>query len=250
MKVTDLITLGTKMDIRLMVQMKKQEEGGERALVYKSSVCDFLSDTELEILMPTQGGRMVLFQLGAECNLIFYTKSGMYTTTATVTRRYRKDRIYLISVDVTGALVKFQRREFYRVPYIVDMGYQCITMDIARCASIQEVEHAIAQEGDSFAVQQGRTLDVSGGGMRFSTGTAIEENTCLFLRFRLKNGLYDTTFSMVGEVISSQKHPREPGLYINRIRFLFKDLRDREKIVRFVFEEERRMRNKGADKEK
>jgi c-di-GMP-binding flagellar brake protein YcgR len=250
MKVTDLITLGTKLDIRLEGQLKRQELGGEPATVYRSKVYDFLSDTELEIAMPTEGGRMVLFHIGAECYLIFYTKGGMYTTTATVLRRYRKERIYLIAIALTGAVVKFQRREFYRVPYLSDIEFRGITGDIARCVSIREVEEAIAQEEKPCPVQTGRTLDVSGGGMRFSTKKELENQTFLYMNFRLASGPKEIPFAMVGEVISSQKHPKEPNLYVNRIQFHFKDLRDREKIVRFVFEEERRMRNKGADDEK
>jgi c-di-GMP-binding flagellar brake protein YcgR len=44
--------------------------------------------------------------------------------------------------------------------------------------------------------------------------------------------------------VGSYSHEKSGGLFSNRIEFLFKDLRDREKIVRFVFEEERRIRKK------
>jgi c-di-GMP-binding flagellar brake protein YcgR len=247
MKVTDLITLGTKIDVRLSAQLKKQEEGREKAPVYKSRVCDIPSENELEISMPTLGGRMVLFHMGAKCNLIFYTKGGMYTTTATVQRRFRRDNIYLLSMNVTGTVVRFQRREFYRVSYLSELEYRPITMDIARRDSIQEVEYEIEQEADFFPVQQGRILDVSGGGIRFSSNMKLESRGYLLLKFQLKNGLMDEPFTLVAQIISSDKHPKEPDMYINRGQFFFKDLREREKIVRFVFEEERRMRNKGAD---
>jgi c-di-GMP-binding flagellar brake protein YcgR len=247
MRVMELITLGTKIDIRMSAQLKNEEEGGEKAPVYKSRVCDFLSENELEVSMPTLGGRMVLFHMGSECNLIFFTKGGMYTTTATVTKRYRKDNFYMLTMYLTGALVKFQRREYYRVSYLSEVEYQIIDMGIARSDSIQEVEYQIEQEKGQFPVKRARSLDVSGGGMRFSTGDILEENTYVFMRFSLTSGIIDEDFSMVGQVISSEKHPKEKDLYTNRLQFLFKDLRDREKIVRFVFEEERRMRNKGAD---
>jgi c-di-GMP-binding flagellar brake protein YcgR len=171
----------------------------------------------------------------------------MFTTTATVTRRFRRDGIYLLAMNITGAIVRFQRREFYRVSYMVDVDYQTITREIARSSSSQEVEYAIMQDPDLFAIQKGRMLDVSGGGLRFSTKEQLEYHSYLYLGFRLKNRMMDESFSMVGQVVSSQKHPKEPDLYINRVQFLLKDLRDREKIVRFVFEEERRIRNKGAD---
>jgi c-di-GMP-binding flagellar brake protein YcgR len=247
MNVTELVTLGTKIDIRLMPQLKKQEERGERAPVYKSRVTDFPSENEMEITMPTLVGRMVLFQMGAECNLIFFTKSGMYTTTATVTKRYRKENIYFLNLYLTGSLVKFQRREYYRVSYFSDLKYRIINYSIAHCDSIQEVEFQIDQEKSQFPQKSARTLDVSGGGLRFSTEQQLEERSFLYMQFSLTNGIMDEEFYQVGQVISSDKHPKEPKLFINRLQFLFKDLRDREKIVRFVFEEERRMRNKGAD---
>jgi c-di-GMP-binding flagellar brake protein YcgR len=247
MKVTELITLGTKVDIRLMAQLKKQEERGERAPVYKSGVSDFPSENELEITMPTLKGQMVLFKMGAACNLIFFTKSGMYTTTATVTKRYRKENLYFLSLYLDGSLVKFQRREYYRVSYLSDVKYQMIDYGIAHCDSIQEVEFQIKQEKPQLPVKSARTLDVSGGGLRFSTNEKLEERSYLYMHFCLTNGIIDEEFYQVGQVISSDKHPKEPQLYVNRLQFLFKDLRDREKIVRFVFEEERRMRNKGAD---
>ncbi len=46
-------------------------------------------------------------------------------------------------------------------------------------------------------------------------------------------------------MIATEKHPAIEEMYIHRVKFLFRDLRDREKkIVRFVFEEERRIRRK------
>ena len=45
-------------------------------------------------------------------------------------------------------------------------------------------------------------------------------------------------------MIATEKHPTIEEMYIHRVKFLFRDLRDREKIVRFVFEEERRIRRK------
>jgi c-di-GMP-binding flagellar brake protein YcgR len=244
MKVTDVITLGDKIDIRLSRQLRKQENGGEEAAVYQSSVSDYLSDKELEISMPTQGGRMVLFQMGAECSLIFYTKGGMYTTTATVTKRFRRDGLYLLTVLLTGSLVKFQRREFFRVDHSSQVEYYKITMEIAKSRTMQEIFTAIEEEPEAFSKQTGNMQDVSGGGIRFSAAEGLEPNTYVLVKFRLSNGKMDESFRLVGQVVGSYPHERASGLFNNRIEFLFKDLRDREKIVRFVFEEERRIRKK------
>ena len=90
MKLSDVITPGDKIDIKMLHEANQEDNGGEIAKIYQSAVSDIFSDQELEISMPTSGGRMVLFQLERECSIVFYTKGGMYNCTAVVKKRYRK----------------------------------------------------------------------------------------------------------------------------------------------------------------
>ena len=46
------------------------------------------------------------------------------------------------------------------------------------------------------------------------------------------------------QIIDGYEAPNAQGMYFNRGKFGFKDLKDRERIVRFVFEEERKIRKK------
>ena len=114
MKLSDVITPGDKIDIKMLHEANQEDNGGEIAKIYQSAVSDIFSDQELEISMPTSGGRMVLFQLERECSIVFYTKGGMYNCTAVVKKRYRKENLYLLRIVITSGLQKFQRREFFR----------------------------------------------------------------------------------------------------------------------------------------
>ena len=116
MKLSDVITPGDKIDIKMLHEANQEDNGGEIAKIYQSAVSDIFSDQELEISMPTSGGRMVLFQLERECSIVFYTKGGMYNCTAVVKKRYRKENLYLLRIVITSGLQKFQRREFFRIP--------------------------------------------------------------------------------------------------------------------------------------
>ena len=62
MKLSDVITPGDKIDIKMLHEANQEDNGGEIAKIYQSAVSDIFSDQELEISMPTSGGRMVLFQ--------------------------------------------------------------------------------------------------------------------------------------------------------------------------------------------
>ena len=110
--------------------------GGEK--IYQSAV-SAISDQELEISMPTSGGRMVLFQLERECSIVFYTKGGMYNCTAVVKKRYRKENLYLLRIVITSGLQKFQRREFFRIPYTTPLKYYEISEQTAQMQTTEEL---------------------------------------------------------------------------------------------------------------
>ena len=64
----------------------------------------------------------------------------------------------------------------------------------------------------------------------------------VLLTFRLVNENTDECFYLVSQIVAIQKE--DSDRYSCRAKFIFKDLKDREKIVRFVFEEERKIRRK------
>ena len=65
MVLSDLINPGDKIDIQLTYQLEQSKMGQDvEVKIYKSSVFDFVSDTEIEITMPTEGSKVVLFQNG------------------------------------------------------------------------------------------------------------------------------------------------------------------------------------------
>lgn len=244
MKLSDVIHLGDKIDIQIIQQLDIEENEEAYAKTYQSSVSDFLSDTEFEISMPTQGGRMILFQVGAECSFVFFTKSGMYNCIGTVKERYRKGNLYLLSVLAQSEPVKFQRREFFRIDYITKIEYYEIEEETAGLSSVTEVLSEVTGEFDAGAAKEGMLQDISGGGARFTAREPLKVDQYILLNIHLKGDRIDEKLCLVSQVVTVEQHPRVPDLFINRVQFLFKDLRDREKIVRFVFEEERRIRRK------
>ena len=55
MKLSDVITPGDKIDIKMLHEANQEDNGGEIAKIYQSAVSDIFSDQELEISMPTSG---------------------------------------------------------------------------------------------------------------------------------------------------------------------------------------------------
>ena len=244
MILSEITCPGDKIDIRFMHQVKIEENGGEMAQVYKSGICDYLSDSLLEISMPTADGRMVLFQIGAECLLVIYSKRGMYQCVASVQKRYKKDSLYLLSMEIMSEPKRFQRREFFRVNLLTEVQYYTISKEIAALPTTEKLFLEIEKPEYIDRMKHGMVKNISGGGMLFSSDELLQTGNYVLLNFRLSSENMDESFYLVSRCVASYKNPKVDNLYEHRLKFIFKDLRDREKIVRFVFEEERRIRKK------
>lgn len=244
MILSEITSPGDKIDIRLMHQVKIEDNGGEMAQVYKSVICDYLSDDLVEIGMPTADGRMVLFQVNAECQMVIYTKRGMYQCTAVVQKRYKKDNLYLLSMEIATEPKRFQRREFFRVDLLTEVQYYVITKEIAALPTTEELFLEIEKPEYIDCMKCGMVKDISGGGMLFSSEEQLQTGSYILLNFRLSSERIDESFYLVSQCVGSYRNTKTENLYDHRMKFIFKNLRDREKIVRFVFEEERRIRKK------
>ncbi len=236
MTMSDFVRPGDKIDITYLHQ--------NNGKTYKSSVYDFLGDTTLEIGMPTEGGKMVLFQVGFECTMFLYTQKGIFTCDAKVLDRYKKDGFYMMSVKILTVPKKYQRRDYYRVETSIDFNYYRITPEVAELESTEQLFEEITDPKYILERRYAHTLDISGGGVRFVTEEPLEAGTFLLTVIRLTNDKVDQTMYLVTEVISCNRMENVPQKQVVRAKFHFKDIKDRDLIVRFVFEEDRMIRKK------
>ena len=239
MAIADYVKPGDKIDINFLHQ--------NNGKTYKSSVFDYLGDNELEIGMPTEGGRMVMFNIGFECQFYFYTSKGLFTCEAVITNRYKKDNFYLLSAKIKTGLKKFQRREFYRLECMLDFSYYKISKEVAALETTEELFEEIVNPEYIDKKQLATTKDISGGGMRFTTMAPIEVGSKILVVIRLANEKLDQMFYLVADVIACDAVEKMPDLWIVRTKFEFKNIKDRDLIIRYVFEEDRmnRKREKG-----
>ena len=90
-------------------------------------------------------------------------------------------------------------------------------------------------------------LDISGGGIRFSLRTPLEEGAYFMAQFSLALEESTQQFNIVCKVISCTPALDHTDRYFARSKFIFDRMAEREKIVRFVFEEERRIRRREME---
>ena len=86
--------------------------------------------------------------------------------------------------------------------------------------------------------------DISGGGARFTSHVRFDPREYVLLKVVLPLQSGNQELILKACVISSQMLINRVGLFENRVEFSEVDLSQREAIIRYVFEEERKQRRR------
>ena len=223
MEYTSLIFPGDKIDIFASGL-------SDNSTSYKSSFSDKLTDSMWEITMPVDSGRVVLFQLGTQFDFIIYTQNK--------------------TILKSSAIVRQRYRQFFRLPCTIDMDFYEVRYDdkaeseLEFCKKMYK-NHAINIK--NMNTVKSVILDISGGGIRFSLSTPLEKGTYFMAQFSLALEECTQQFNIVCKVINCTQSLDYADRYFARSKFIFDRMTEREKIVRFVFEEERRIRRREME---
>lgn len=243
---TELIQPGNKIEITLIQQMEQKDKTGEKPKIYKSQVLDLNDKGMIQIYMPSEKGKLILLPLGVRFEFMFYTETGLYRAIGQVKERYRKDNIYMLEIELKSRLEKFQRREFYRYSCIMDMSYFILKEEEAVMETVDEIFQSIRDDDFYSRMCSGKILDLSGGGARLVTEEHILAGSYLLLGIDLRNAVMDKQYYIVGNTVDCKPVENEKvSLYEVRVKFMIKDDKVREEIIKYIFEEERRMRQRG-----
>ena len=236
---TDYIGPGTKLDLQPMVKADEPIIGGKRK-THESRIYDILSDDRIEIMMPTEKGKLVLLQVDDEYDLYFYTPKGLYQCFARIIDRYRSNNIYILVMDLISNLRKYQRREYYRFSCALDMWQRLLKEDEIDSIS----RNGILVPDPALPLKHSVIVDISGGGLRFVGNYHYEEDSLICCIYHLITHDSDKEYRLIGKVIKVQELPNKPGQFEHRVQYVNINEEEREEIIHFIFEEERRNRKR------
>ncbi len=213
---------------------------GMKGRVYFSKVYEIRSEEVIEIEMPVEKEKVQLLPIGDEFDICFYTSSGLYQCYSVIRERYKTNNLFILVLELTSGLRKFQRREYYRFNCVVNMKSRTLSNEEQEAFVTRSVEFM----DTDLTLEDGVIVDISGGGARFLSNSRYEDDAKILFRFSLTLDDRPQEYSIVGRIIKSNPTDRVPGKYENRVKFLSLDGQAREDIIRYIFEEERRIRKK------
>lgn len=207
---------------------------------YGSQLLDFDGDRTAKIAMPIREGKVIPLEIDDDYNLCFFTNSGLYQCTAQIKKRYTENRMYVMDVIFLTPLKKFQRRKFYRLDCLFPIRYRIVPKE--QFEKRNEAEHD--NEKDEILWEEGTISDLSGGGIRFHGNVECKKEDLveIVLPLSLQSGIVPLSLYM--KVVSCVHFEGSRVAYETRGEFLNINEKERETVIKYVFEEQRRRMRK------
>ena len=233
------ISIGDKIELQV-VSHEYEEKPDTPVRVYHSEVNEIQSEDTIEIKMPMEKTKLILLPIDSEYDMVFYGSSGLFQCLGRIIDRYKSNNTYLLLVEMTSNLRKYQRREFYRLRCALEMHARALRED-----EIQTVESRMPYSlANDLPLKESVIVDISGGGWRFVSTHAFKQGSLLYCCYHLMNGGEHKKYEVISKVISCIELDNRPGTFEHRVQYYDIDPTEREEIIKYIFEEERKSRQK------
>ena len=232
----NFIKPGQRVDLKAVRRVKVSGEE-TREKVYSTKIYDIVSEDTIELVMPMEQTKLILLPVDGEYEIFFYTDNGLYESTIRITDRYKSNNVYILLVELQTNLRKYQRRDFYRYSCALDMDTR----------GLMEEEIEAAKQHKNYLIpglplKRSIIVDISGGGLRFVSSYKYEKDSVIYCKYHLliKGTVKD--YEIACKILDVKELESRPGEYEHRVQYMNLDNDEREEIIQFIFEEERRNR--------
>ena len=203
---------------------------------YQSRVLDVISEDRIEILMPMEKSKVVPLPVDGEYDLYFFTEGGLYQCYARIVERYKDKNVFVLVMDLISNLRKYQRREYYRLSCALEMDSRPLLDEEIKIAEAGRKKMRLPD----LPLKNSVIVDISGGGLRFVADYAYELDSLIMCKYRLMIGKENKEYNLVGKVLAVKELENRPGSFEHRIQYMNMETEDREEIIKYIFDEERR----------
>ncbi|SES63101.1 flagellar brake protein [[Clostridium] polysaccharolyticum] len=231
------------------------EEKREREVCLNSRLAEIMGTNIIKAPMPIVNGKYVVLDSLRPYNLEFITKKGMFECHARIIRHFKEKAKFFAVFELTSELEKIQRREYYRLQCVFDIKYKrSMEGNIYEKDDKEKVRRVVYKVGDEekelvYEKKQAPwhsaiVTNISGGGVRFNSREALRKGENVLLQMHLKFDDGEEEFEVPAKVIFSGEVQERSDIFEARVQFRDITHRERESIIRFVFDEERRIRRR------
>ncbi|MCR5332396.1 MAG: flagellar brake protein [Lachnospiraceae bacterium] len=248
-----ILKVGDRIEMKRLAAAGKAE--GQEAKLYNSQLLDFVDDRNINVSVPIESGHLVPLEIGGRFEMRFITVNGIYVCKGEVTNRFKQNNMYFLAVKLISELVKDQRRQYFRLAKIRPLSYHKLIEEekkIIVALATNQLDSDIERRNMMVRLKtiepeqkEGSMANISGGGLKFYSDEELAKGD--FIRISLLLDEADAApYDLFGKVIASESLPDRTLKNSHRVEFINMPKEVREKIVRYIFNEERRQRQKDT----
>lgn len=214
----DLPNIGDRIQITIKRNLITQS--------YSSQILDIIDKKKYVISGPIVKNTIVPLNVGTEIQ-VYYVKEerGRFNFKGRITGSYNDD-IYKINIERVSDTKRIQERDYYRLPSEIKVLKTFFPSDNEGVDKIQE--NCIAK-------------DISGGGMKI----LCKQNHNIGDKVECAFSLNNSEITLQGIVVRREEENKNGFRYSVGIQFIDIPLEKREEIIKYIFEEQRKLRKKG-----
>ena len=201
-----------------------------------SSIHDVIDGKTILLTNPVIKARLIPLHSGERYNAYFFANK-IYNAPITVLSNHSEGNIRVVKVELTGALQKYERRAYFRLETTIDVRYLVLNADNA-AAFKEATKNGTLLRMPGF--HMGTTIDISGGGVRFTSTEEIPVNSMVITHLVAETpGGTKKNYIFLGKLIRTGLLNDQRGHYDHRMQFVDMKQDAREEFVHFIFEWER-----------
>jgi c-di-GMP-binding flagellar brake protein YcgR len=191
------------------------------------------NDKVFFIAVPIYKGRLYPISVGTQMEVVFIMHDNLYSLLAKVLDRSNKNRISLLKMEALTQMKKIQRREFFRFECALPIGYR----------QVETQKQGESENNDKEFIKT-YTRDLSGGGACIRLKEKVDYGAIIECELLL-NDINRIRF--IGRVVRFTTYDSDVGMYKYEIGVFFEKIseKDRERVISYIFQEQRRLIKKG-----
>lgn len=203
---------------------------------FASSIHDIITDNTILLTNPTLKARLIPMHPGERYDAYFFLNNKIFSARVTVDKNVNDSGIRVVQFTINNSIQKYERRQFFRLETNMNIRYLLLTA--ANTAAFKEaIKTNTLLKMDGF--KNGTTLDISGGGVRFTSEEIMPINGMLIMHIDVEIEGRRRNYIFVGKILKSDKKEGVKGLFEHRTQFVDLKQDAREELVQFIFQCER-----------
>lgn len=211
-------------DLKINQLIEIEVNQGEKT-EYLPSRIEEIKEKYIYISMPMRKGALLPMRLGEEIKIILRQKNGTFGFFTKIAGRRREPIPYLIIDKPERFISVNQKREFVRLEVNLSVRFRVV-------------------DGDNRGpIEEGMTIDISAGGILFSTQADIKAGQKIEMELQLSDK--ESFFSQAHAIRVFERGKHEKNSV--RVAIEYDDISEsqRDRIFRFIFEKQREWIQKG-----